>query len=295
MSSAARRWGGLWTCGVALTLPLTLAAPAGASSSGRNGGFAFQAEFGFKGMDADAIVRTGPRARALLQVLDYGSAEQSYQSGPDWSPDGHWLAWGSNKSGHRLMISRANGSHRRTVFGSAHDSVDNPAWSPTGRRLAFTHYGNIYTIHRNGTHLRRILHTQSRYSSFYGLDWSARGQLVASSSVGKLFTIRPDGTHRHSLGTFGFGPDWAPHGGRVAYVNTSEHISIMRANGSHKHSLGIKAHVNCLSWAPDGSRIAYISNSDDALLTVRLDGRGTKMLGSPHGVMPGIYLAWRPL
>ena len=120
MSGAARRWGGLLTCGVVLTLPLTMAAPAGASSSGRNGGFAFQAEFSYKGMDADAVATTGPRARALFQVLDYGPAEQSYQSHPDWSPDGHWLAWGSNKRASRLMIARADGSHRRTVFANTH-------------------------------------------------------------------------------------------------------------------------------------------------------------------------------
>ena len=295
MSGAARRWGGLLTCGVVLTLPLTMAAPAGASSSGRNGGFAFQAEFSYKGMDADAVATTGPRARALFQVLDYGPAEQSYQSHPDWSPDGHWLAWGSNKRASRLMIARADGSHRRTVFANTHNFVDNPAWSPTGRRLAFTDYGNIYTIHRDGTHRRRILHIPGAYSEFSGLDWSARGELVVSPSVGMLFTLRPDGTHRHSLGTIGSEPDWAPHGGRVAYLNKSEHISIMRANGSHKHSFGVKARINCLSWAPDGSRIAYIRNSDNSILTVRLDGRGTKMLGSPHGVMPGLYLAWRPL
>ncbi len=49
----------------------------------------------------------------------------------------------------------ADGSgQRRLTSGAAHDRV--PNWSPDGRTIAFTGVGGIYTVHADGTGLRKL-------------------------------------------------------------------------------------------------------------------------------------------
>lgn len=80
-------------------------------------------------MDAD-----GTNAE-LLTPFVFG--EQSYQSNPDWSPDGRLVAYQSQVAGQfqlKTIGLRDRGTRTLTNVGRNED----PSWAPDGRHLVFT-------------------------------------------------------------------------------------------------------------------------------------------------------------
>jgi dipeptidyl aminopeptidase/acylaminoacyl peptidase len=278
-------------------LSFTVTAQGVASSSGRNGGFAFDVE----GSRAHThLIRTGPRARVVTHVLTSSGPPWSWcYCSPDWSPNGRWLVWSQDQD--QLTIARANGTHRRVVFDRRFFDVSTPAWGPGGHRIAFiVNFRDVFVIRRDGTHLRHVTRL-AQHPSFdvIGLDWSARGWIAAASPRG-LVIVRPDGIGRHRISRVGpIWPDWAPHGHRLAYVRGGNGFWVARADGTHKHRIAIGDQVSALAWAPDGSRIAYLTynKSGPLLRTVAPNGAGNKLLSrfSGFGLVEIFDFAWRPL
>ena len=139
----------------------------------------------------------------------------------------------------------ADGTGLKTIVGDggklAHQ--DWPAWSPDGRRFAFssTHEGNqeIYTAAADGTDLVRL--TQSP-----GLDahpcWSPDGKTIAFATDRwgglELAAVRPDGTGlcrlTQSRGLDDY-PAYSPDGSRLAFVSNRDgqfEIYVAAADGT---------------------------------------------------------------
>lgn len=227
----------------------------------------------------------------------------------DWSPNGRRLVYvrQPNHGQISLVTSRPDGSDRKYVYRVNGDNnlLISPAWSPSGRRIAFArvHFvprlgrnvTDLFIIRRDGAHLRQITNTPG-LKVLGALDWSIRGTLVFTQgrrSEAELFTIRPDGSGLLRLTNNDVAdgdPDWAPDGRRLTFVRGSDEIWTMRARGANPGMIGSGFSP---AWAPDGSLIAFVSGADSEIHTVEPSGQGEVSIGDPA---PGNiwFLDWQP-
>ena len=88
----------------------------------------------------------GQRTRTLVTRAD----------DPDWSPHGDRLVFDRCRGDHcGLFVIRADGTGLRRVYVTRGD-LENPVWSPDGRRIAFVHAG-IKSVSARGGQLRTLL------------------------------------------------------------------------------------------------------------------------------------------
>jgi TolB protein len=149
---------------------------------------------------------------------------------------------------------------------------DWPAWSPDGRRFAFssTHEGNqeIYTASLDGSDVTRV--TQSP-----GLDahpcWSPDGRTIAFATDRwgglELASARPDGTglarltESPSLDDY---PALSPDGTRLAFVtNRDGQFEVYVANADGRAAVNLSRHPGrdrYPVWTPDGRGLTFVSD-----------------------------------
>jgi TolB protein len=227
--------------------------------------------------------------RIRQYVLDVGppsalrrlTARQSPEYNGVFSPDGTRLllvviSLSGTQGNLDIASVGGDGSDLKTVVGDQGklSHQDWPAWSPDGRRLAFssTHEGNqeIYTAAADGSDLIRL--TQSP-----GLDahpcWSPDGQSIAFATdrwAGlELAAVRPDGTGltrlTHSPGLDDY-PAYSPDGTHLAFVSNRDgqfEIYLAAADGSRPVNLTrhpLRDTMPC--WTPDGRGVTFVSDRE---------------------------------
>jgi Tol biopolymer transport system component len=103
----------------------------------------------FKSERKSAIHRVGIDGTGLERLTPW----RLNASDPDWSPNGQKIAFDSGDAGGRtggggnIYVMRADGSGRTKLTdhpqlrgGEPFDLANNPVWSPSGRRIMFTHF-----------------------------------------------------------------------------------------------------------------------------------------------------------
>jgi Tol biopolymer transport system component len=157
------------------------------------------------------LARTGPNTDAF---------PDEYQ--PEWSPDGHWIAYINQEDKERrngLTLVRPNGANRhRVVIGAGEE--DTYVWSPNGRFLVYEDGIELYVIRPNGNWRRLSAHAQSLPV------WSPDGKKLAFPVFPQdLVVARGDGRGARRLG---LGPTsivawstiWSPDGRRLAFAGS---------------------------------------------------------------------------
>jgi len=190
-----------------------------------------------------------------------------------------------------IYLGNLDGStlRRLTSDGSPTSFNTEPAWSPDGRRIAFSKFDGqwgaaIYVIDLERGNTRRLSPAVAYDAT---PTWSPDGSRIAfenradNQSGGQIFVMNADGTRRVQLTTNRqptSSPAWSPNGHRIAYVTYDEsapaegtHIFSMNPDGTNKVRLttgtGEDTHP---AWSREGNRIAFIRSGN--LTVMNADG-----------------------
>lgn len=130
-----------------------------------------------------------------------------FDSAPEWSADGGWIAFHSARSGsYQIFAVRSDGSDTRHLIQSGNHDYS-PAWSPDGARIAFyrTVESDNYEImvaDSDGTNVRRLTHEPGWD---YFPNWTPDGgQIVFKSrreggDVDRYYVMNADGSNLYRL------------------------------------------------------------------------------------------------
>ena len=189
---------------------------------------------------------------------------------PTWSPDGrriaavrgHWVQ-GRLRYEQSLVVMRADGRRRRTVYAGGELATASPAWSPDGRSIAFVHTDigmlgadpNLYVVPAEGGEARRITEGGSQQDP----DWSPDGRLIAytwgSPARRRRSARRPaptgsgDALLVDDLAVSEGWPAWAPSGRRVAFSRFGR-IWTVAADGTAPERLTDVRTTGVSHWDP---------------------------------------------
>jgi Tol biopolymer transport system component len=196
---------------------------------------------------------------------------------PAVSPNGRTLAVAAEAGGIRLT--RLDGSRIRRVT-RGNDSA--PAWSPSGRRLAFARlecdfglYGNceargVYTIRRDGSDPQLLVEqglepAWSRMGTIAYVAGSAGYQRTGNSWENAIHVVQATGGPSRRLVWRGRSPDWSPRGDRLVFirdVDVYEALFVVNADGSGLQRLHVtRGSFDSPVWSPDGRSIAFLENA----------------------------------
>jgi Tol biopolymer transport system component len=152
---------------------------------------------------------------------------ETFASEPEYSPDGRWIAFMLiPNGGHKrfaIFTMRSNGTDLRRVTRQRLDAA-HPSWSPDGSLIVFNdnfqgQTGDIFTIHPDGTGLKRITNVSFKGQVDFRPDFSPDGRKLVFNHLDTIdgapeaWVMNRNGAGRHRIsarGMVAFAPRWGP-------------------------------------------------------------------------------------
>jgi dipeptidyl aminopeptidase/acylaminoacyl peptidase len=180
---------------------------------------------------------------------------------PEWSPDGKWIAFASDRDGKRQLYRIAVAGGEAEKLTSGDDGITSFAWSPDGRAIAFTMIDPVAPAVKDRERRYgdlRIEDEDRRMAQLYVIEVPAHQS--APLPVPRALT----------KGTFVVGSfDWSPDGRHIAFDHRvssdpadggSADISTVEvATGAARVIVGQAGPDSNPKWSPDGKRVAFQS------------------------------------
>ena len=224
---------------------------------------------------------------------------------PDWSPVAERLAItryvvrGSDAEPPKIWALSADGSNLvQLTDGPNPDFL--PAWSPDGRRIAFTRElrgsAEIFVMNVDGSGVTQLTHDRSANDEHPA--WSPDGTHIAYSSgteAGQdLFVMSADGSDQTRLTSgpfFASEPAWSPRGDEIAFICDSDVCLVGAERGSRAGQLlGTRPKEFSPRWSPEGKWLAVARFPGRMML---LDVETRKVVPVPL-VADTFSLSWGP-
>jgi TolB protein len=210
---------------------------------------------------------------------------------PIWSPDRRRIAFGGVDASPGIFVMNADGSGAVRLARSLDQPecrpfIDtggcegtngpiwdsHPAWSPDGKRIAYSGVGGIWIMNADGSQLDRV--TESPVDD---LDpaWSPDGTRIAfvrgSGPGGDLYLMNADGSGVRKIyqeDGRAREPAWSPDGDRIVFREGDE-IHVVKADGSdHSRLTSDSEPALPPTWSRDGGGIGFLRCDDDGHLRI---------------------------
>lgn len=240
----------------------------------------------------------GPGGSIFSGVTDIGA--------PSWSADGTELVFHVQADGEsEIYRVDADGGDVEQLT-SDEGYARSPAWSPDGRRLAFSRAVaflsyDLYVADGDGSSPRLVHSGDSDHPT-----WSPDGTRIAFvvggvdqvlGSSGALVTLDLASRSVKRLGApQAVNPSWSPTGAWIAFsrsTNEAYGVYIIRADGRGDERLVIR-HASDPTWSPDG-RLLAVSRGVEGIYVVAVTGGRVRRLPIDVQMEIGVGdLAWSP-
>ena len=267
-----------------------------------------------------AFTRFLPEGRAVMLIPSIGGPERKLLemtgSSVSWSPDSKWLVFADGKPASLYLFSMATGERKRLATPPS-DSLwdDFPAFSPDGKRLAFTrgampNVTNIYTLSLGDDFQPVSAPVKlSKTGKFSPPAWTADGRDLLFSEYGNsikdnLWRMRATEGAAASLvlSDGGIAPAISRQGNRLVFAREVTDNNIWRA--AVQDSAGKAAPVQLIAstrsdqvgrYSPDGKQIAFVSDrtGQAEIWLAHADGTNQIQLTSLPSDQAGA-LSWSP-
>jgi Tol biopolymer transport system component len=200
----------------------------------------------------------------------------------------------SPSRGELYTVSASGRGFRRLA--TTTQSPYSPRWSPDGRSVALYTASSILRL-RVRPSGRAVRLTRSCDLCDRDPAWAPGGRTIVFVREGLLHTLRAESAarpralrmrRRASLES----PDWSPDGRRLAFHDATG-LYVARSDGRGARRL---ARGRLPRWSPDGKRIAFIGQLGmaHALMVIRPDGTGRRVIARPPFLASGVNPAWSP-
>lgn len=221
---------------------------------------------------------------------------------PQWSPDGSWLTFTSNRVGdkNQIFAIRADGGEA-VQLSKSENGVNGYGWSSDGKSIAYTTSdADAKATKERAEYLGGFEVTRKEYS--FAQLWTFE--------VPKDFAEPITGTQRTKNKDFTIGSfEWSPDGSQIAFsgsVNsdlinggTSDIYSLTLANNTVKKLVSQAGPDNDPHWSPDGKQIIFSSAmgnpkflySNSRLAVVSAEGGTPRSLTDSFDEQPG-FVEW---